>query len=176
MEPPKIGKCALIHTFLWHFSGSLYVVNELDYEEKNIHEISIRATDSISGIYADVLLSISIIDVNDCYPEIENDNYNITLPENIPFGSQILKINATDRDSGANGKLSYFIESIDGRNDSDTFYIDVSEGYLYLKTSLDYELKTHHHVVVHVKDHGSPQLSSKCNVFIGGKSHKTFSF
>ncbi|XP_064544890.1 fat-like cadherin-related tumor suppressor homolog isoform X2 [Drosophila montana] len=150
-------------------TGSLYVVNELDYEEKNIHEISIRATDSISGIYADVLLSITVIDVNDCYPEIENDNYNITLPENIPFGSQILKINATDRDSGANGKLSYFIESIDGRNDSDTFYIDVSEGYLYLKTSLDYELKTHHHVVVHVKDHGSPQLSSKCNVFIAVK-------
>ncbi|XP_030245298.1 fat-like cadherin-related tumor suppressor homolog isoform X2 [Drosophila navojoa] len=147
-------------------TGSLYVVNELDYEEKNIHEISIRATDSISGIYADVLVSITVIDVNDCYPDIENDYYNITLPENIPFGSQILKINATDRDSGVNGKLSYFIESIDGRNDSDTFYIDVNEGYLYLKTALDFEVKDHHHVIVHVKDHGSPQLSSKCNIFI----------
>ncbi|EDW19762.2 fat-like cadherin-related tumor suppressor homolog isoform X3 [Drosophila mojavensis] len=150
-------------------TGSLYVVNELDFEEKNIHEISIRATDSISGIYADVLVSITVIDVNDCYPDIENDYYNITLPENIPFGSQILKINATDRDSGVNGKLSYFIESIDGRNNSDTFYIDVNEGYLYLKASLDFELKDHHHVVVHVKDHGSPQLSSKCNVFIAVK-------
>ncbi|XP_032591457.1 fat-like cadherin-related tumor suppressor homolog isoform X2 [Drosophila grimshawi] len=147
-------------------TGSLCVVNELDYEEKNAHEISIRATDSISGIYADVLLSITVIDVNDCYPEIESDNYNITLPENTPFGSQILQINATDLDSGANGKLSYFIESIDGRNDSDTFYIDVSEGSLYLKTPLDYELKRYHHVVVHVKDHGSTPLTSKCNVFI----------
>ncbi|XP_062134609.1 LOW QUALITY PROTEIN: fat-like cadherin-related tumor suppressor homolog [Drosophila sulfurigaster albostrigata] len=147
-------------------TGSLYVVNELDYEQNQTHEILVRATDSLSGIFADVLLSITVIDVNDCYPEIEKDNYNITLPENIPFGSQVLQINATDKDSGANGKLSYFIESINGRNDSDTFYIDVADGILYLKTPLDYELEKSHHVVVHVKDHGSPSLTSKCNVFI----------
>lgn len=149
-------------------SGSLYVVNELDYEKQQNYELIVRATDSISGVYAEVVVSIAVIDVNDCYPEIEKDNYNITLPENIPFGSQILQINATDKDSNANGNLSYFIESINGLKDSDTFYIDITDGSLYLKTPLDYESESHHHIIVSVKDHGLPPLVSKCNVFITG--------
>ncbi|XP_030375675.1 fat-like cadherin-related tumor suppressor homolog [Scaptodrosophila lebanonensis] len=147
-------------------TGSLYVVNELNYEDMKTHEVSIRATDSVSGIFAEVILTIIVTDVNDCYPEIESDNYNITLTENTPFGSQILKINASDLDSGANAELSYFIESINGQKNLDTFYIDISEGYLYLKTPLDYEVLRYHHVIVVVKDHGSPALSSKANIFI----------
>ncbi|XP_033149615.1 fat-like cadherin-related tumor suppressor homolog [Drosophila busckii] len=147
-------------------TGALYVVNELDYEKQVMHEIAIRATDSLSGIFADVLLSITVIDVNDCYPEIQKDNYNVTLSENSPFGTQVLQINATDRDSGANGILSYFIESINGQNNTNTFYIDVNDGCLYLKVPLDYETIKYHHIVVNVKDHGSPSLSSICNVFI----------
>ncbi|XP_068148588.1 LOW QUALITY PROTEIN: fat-like cadherin-related tumor suppressor homolog [Drosophila tropicalis] len=147
-------------------TGSIYVVSELNYEEQTNHDITIRATDSFSGIFVEVFLSVTVIDVNDCYPEIESDIYNITLPENTPFASQILKINATDADTGANAKLSYFIESINSENDSEIFYIDINEGHLYLKKPLDYELKKFHHIVIHVKDHGSPPLSSRCNIFI----------
>ncbi|KRK02312.1 uncharacterized protein Dyak_GE19644, isoform C [Drosophila yakuba] len=147
-------------------TGSIFVVNELDYEKISSHDVSIRATDSLSGVYAEVVLSVSILDVNDCYPEIESDMYNITIPENSSFGTQILKINATDKDSGANAKLSYYIESINGQNNSELFYIDVTDGNLYLKTPLDYEQIKYHHVVVNVKDHGSPSLSSRSNVFI----------
>ncbi|EDV52449.2 uncharacterized protein Dere_GG16079 [Drosophila erecta] len=147
-------------------TGSIFVVNELDYEKISSHDVSIRATDSLSGVYAEVVLSVSIMDVNDCYPEIESDIYNITIPENSSFGTQILKINATDKDSGANAKLSYYIESINGQNNSELFYIDVTDGNLYLKTPLDYEQVKYHHVVVNVKDHGSPSLSSRSNVFI----------
>ncbi|XP_043649668.1 fat-like cadherin-related tumor suppressor homolog isoform X2 [Drosophila teissieri] len=147
-------------------TGSIFVVNELDYEKISSHDVSIRATDSLSGVYAEVVLSVSIMDVNDCFPEIESDIYNITIPENSSFGTQILKINATDKDSGANAKLSYYIESINGQNNSELFYIDVTDGNLYLKTPLDYEQIKYHHVVVNVKDHGSPSLSSRSNVFI----------
>ncbi|KAH8411154.1 hypothetical protein KR222_008786, partial [Zaprionus bogoriensis] len=147
-------------------TGSLYVVNDLDFEKQQIYEILVRATDSISGVYAEVMVSIKVIDVNDCYPEFDKDNYNITLPENIPFGSQILQVNATDMDFNANGKLSYFIESINGQNDSDTFYIDITDGSLYLKTRLDFELEQHYLIIVYVTDNGLPQLTSKCNVLI----------
>lgn len=147
-------------------TGSIFVVNELDYEKISSHDVSIRATDSLSGVYAEVVLSVSIMDVNDCYPEIESDIYNLTIPENASFGTQILKINATDNDSGANAKLSYYIESINGQNNSELFYIDVTDGNLYLKTPLDYEQIKYHHIVVNVKDHGSPSLSSRSNVFI----------
>ncbi|XP_017135093.1 fat-like cadherin-related tumor suppressor homolog [Drosophila miranda] len=147
-------------------TGSIFVVNELDYEKQNSHDVTIRATDSLSGIYAEVVLSVAIVDVNDCYPEIESDIYNITIPENTSFGTQIIQINATDADSGANAKLSYFIESINGQNNSELFYIDIADGHLYLKTPLDYELIKYHHIIVSVRDHGSPPLSSRSNIFI----------
>jgi hypothetical protein len=80
--------------------GAIYVVDELDYEQKQNYELILRATDSISGVSADVPVSVVIKDVNDCPPEIEQDSYNITVSESKTFGTQILKVVAKDNDTG----------------------------------------------------------------------------
>jgi len=36
--------------------GVIYVVDELDYEQKKQYELTVRATDSVSGVYAEVLV------------------------------------------------------------------------------------------------------------------------
>uniref|UniRef100_A0A0A1WPP1 Fat-like cadherin-related tumor suppressor homolog n=1 Tax=Zeugodacus cucurbitae TaxID=28588 RepID=A0A0A1WPP1_ZEUCU len=147
-------------------TGVIYIVNELDYETKQSHEFLVRATDSLSGIYAEVTVSIIVEDANDCYPTIEQDNYNISISENLLIGSQIMKVNASDCDANANSELSYFIDSVDGKNNSALFYIDMAEGYLYLKSNLDAEESTFHHIILIVKDHGTPSLSSRANVWL----------
>jgi protocadherin Fat 1/2/3 len=76
------------------------VVDELDYEQKQNYELILRATDSISGVSADVPVSVVVKDVNDCPPEIEQDSYNITVSESKTFGTQILKVVAKDNDTG----------------------------------------------------------------------------
>ncbi|XP_058985182.1 fat-like cadherin-related tumor suppressor homolog isoform X2 [Musca domestica] len=147
-------------------TGMLYVVNTLDFEMQKSHELIVRATDIVSGVFAEVTLSIGVEDANDCYPHIETDNYNITLPENLPLGSQVLKINASDCDSDANSVLSFHIDATNGDRDSELFYIDVADGSIYLKHQLNYEECKSYLLIIKVKDHGTPSLTSRANVWI----------
>lgn len=41
-------------------TGAIYVVDELDFETKQNYDLIIRATDSVSGVYAEVPLSIAV--------------------------------------------------------------------------------------------------------------------
>lgn len=75
-------------------------MDELDYEQKQNYELIIRATDGVSGVFAEVPVSVLVQDVNDCPPEIEQDSYNISVSEGAPFGTPIHKIVARDNDTG----------------------------------------------------------------------------
>lgn len=81
-------------------SGVIYVVDELDYEQKKQYELTVRATDSVSGVYAEVLVSILVLDVNDCPPEFTQDSYNVSVSEAAPFGTSILRVYSRDNDTG----------------------------------------------------------------------------
>jgi len=81
-------------------SGVIYVVDELDYEQKQQYELTIRATDGVFPVYAEVLVSILVQDVNDCPPEFTQDAYNISVSEAAPFGTSILKVVSRDNDTG----------------------------------------------------------------------------
>lgn len=114
-------------TMMKNLTGAIYVVDELDYETKQNYDLIIRATDSVSGVYAEVPLSIAVSgnltkgflcklfqsnlgrclppDVNDCPPTLPQDNYDITVSESAPFGSVILKVAAQDSDGPGNYKF-----------------------------------------------------------------------
>jgi protocadherin Fat 1/2/3 len=72
----------------------------LDYEQEQNYELVIRATDGVSGVSAEVPVSVNVQDVNDCPPEISQDSYNVTVSESAPFGTPILKVVAKDNDTG----------------------------------------------------------------------------
>lgn len=145
------------------------MVNNLDFENQQSYQLFITATDSVSGVYAEVPVSILVEDANDCYPLAEEEIYNITLPENTSIGSQIVKIRATDCDFDANSVISYTIESINGETFSNLFYIDLADGTLFLKHQLNYEECKSYLIVIGVHDHGTPSLQSRANVWINGK-------
>lgn len=42
------------------FPGAIYVVDELDFETKQAYNLAIRATDSVSGVFAEVPLSVAV--------------------------------------------------------------------------------------------------------------------
>lgn len=46
------------------------------------------------------MLYINVIDVNDNAPVFEPRIYTQRIPENIPKGSEVIKLQATDKDSG----------------------------------------------------------------------------
>lgn len=92
--------CFWVYNLLFDKSGVIYVVDELDYEQKKQYELTVRATDSVSGVYAEVLVSILVLDVNDCPPEFTQDSYNISVSEAAPFGTSVLRVSSRDNDTG----------------------------------------------------------------------------
>lgn len=149
-------------------TGAIYVVDELDYEQKQNYEIVIRATDSVSGVSAEVPVSVLVQDINDCPPEFETDSYNVSVSEASLFGISILKVHANDNDTGINQMVSYAIQT-DSKNVSDYFHMDAASGVVYLKRALDHEQIPLHHFTVMAMDKGVPSLSSTAHVWVSGK-------
>ena len=81
-------------------AGLIYIVNQLDYEAHSKYELLVRATDSVSGVYAEVPVNINVEDANDSPPEFTSNAYNVTLLEATPFGTVVLTVSAHDLDSG----------------------------------------------------------------------------
>ena len=103
--------------------GVVYVVQSLDYETKQLHQLTLRATDSKGGGYSEALLLLHVLDVNDCAPEFLQESYQVEVSEAQPSGSVILQVSARDRDSGVNQELEYSIRP-DQANFSDIFSIN----------------------------------------------------
>ncbi|XP_076646631.1 FAT atypical cadherin kugelei isoform X8 [Halictus rubicundus] len=146
-------------------TGVISVVDELDYEQKKQYELTVRATDSVSGVYAEVLVSILVQDVNDCPPEFTQDSYNISVSEAATFGTSVLQVKTRDNDTGINQEVRYAIQN-DTEGSTDLFHIDPEEGVIFLKRSLDHESHESHHFTVIAIDRGVPSLTSTAHVWV----------
>ncbi|XP_053564600.1 protocadherin Fat 3 isoform X2 [Bombina bombina] len=82
---------------------------------------------------------------------------DVSVKEDLPVGTSILKIKAIDADSGFNGKVIYTIS--DGNTDS-CFAIDMETGQLAVMMPMDQELSDKYLLNITVYDLGSPQKSS----------------
>lgn len=71
---------------------------------------------------------VSIIDANDNSPIFEQASYSFIIPENLPPGSSIANITATDIDSGQLGEITYSLRGF-GIN---KFGTNPQNGNLYL--------------------------------------------
>ncbi|XP_022252382.1 fat-like cadherin-related tumor suppressor homolog [Limulus polyphemus] len=143
-------------------NGVIYVGDELDYEKTTEHHLTVRATDSTTGAYFQVLVNIIVEDVNDNPPSFTQDVYNVTISEATPFGTTILRVEARDRDKNASQALRYSVLG----TASAYFHVDSIEGNIIIKHSLDHEVQSVHHFVVMATDNGSPSLSTTADVWV----------
>ena len=56
-------------------------------------------------------LDITIIDVNDNVPVFTRPLYTAQVKEDVPLGVTILKVEAEDKDSGENARVSYTVDN-----------------------------------------------------------------
>ncbi|XP_041355036.1 cadherin EGF LAG seven-pass G-type receptor 2-like isoform X2 [Gigantopelta aegis] len=77
------------------------------------------------------VLKIRVIESNMNAPSFQQQLYTVTVPENTPVGTTVLKVTATDKDYGAN-----IFYGIDTQN---TFKMDENSGFIVVKQPLDYE-------------------------------------
>uniref|UniRef100_A0A3Q2VIW8 Protocadherin alpha-8-like n=1 Tax=Haplochromis burtoni TaxID=8153 RepID=A0A3Q2VIW8_HAPBU len=86
----------------------LVVQKSLDREIAGSHSLILKALDGgkppKSG---DMNILVNVLDINDNAPAFPKHDYSFTLSENIPLGTIVVQVNATDLDDGPNGEIVY---------------------------------------------------------------------
>lgn len=122
-----------------------------------INENTLNENDLIN-----IQLSIVILDVNDHVPQFESEHFHFIIPENLPAGALIGRVQAHDPDIFLNGKISYTLfghDLIQSVNRT-MFRIDKDTGELFLLDyELDYEIKKEYTLMVEAKDHGDVETT-----------------
>ena len=144
----------------------LKVNGMLDYEITPFYLLKIRAYDGGNPPkYGEMTLNITIIDTNDNQPIFNTSRYFAKVPENVTVGTSVLQVFATDRDSGNNGEISYYIDRqrSDERNNFD---INASTGVVFVNKPLDYEKKHAYELIVVAQDSGDAKLQTTAVVSV----------
>ncbi|XP_069780628.1 protocadherin Fat 1a isoform X4 [Narcine bancroftii] len=96
---------------------------------------------------------VYIIDMNDNTPEFKQSSYKSSVSENVPVGTSVLTVSATDVDTGENGYVTYSIANLNPH----PFVIDYFSGVIRTSEELDYELMPRiYNLRVRASDWGSP--------------------
>ncbi|XP_029303816.1 protocadherin-16 [Cottoperca gobio] len=144
-------------------SGTIRTALPLDHETCSSLDLEIQARSGSPPAYGTSRVRITISDVNDNGPTfLPSSSESLLLPEITKMGTVIYSIQATDKDSGHNGQLSFDLISpgAAGSSGQRTFGVDRGSGEVRLIGSLSYESIPRYDLQVVAKDGGAPQLSS----------------
>lgn len=108
----------------------------LDREVRTGYTLTVIAQDQghppLSGT---ATVEVTVLDINDHSPQFERSVYTADIPEDIPIGSHVLDVKATDLDQGPNGRVHYFLSS----SSHSMFIIDQDTGSIITTAPLDRE-------------------------------------
>eukprot|EP00062_Callorhinchus_milii_P015212 gi/632965391/ref/XP_007898867.1/ PREDICTED: protocadherin Fat 4-like [Callorhinchus milii] len=138
-------------------TGLLSLVESLDFEMDSFHVLQIYGQDAgwISKT-GSLNVLVQVEDVNDNPPRFCNTIFFATVAENSPCGTEVLKLNATDVDTGLNAEINFSID--DGH--TDMFAVDQQSGIITVQEILDFEMLQFYEITVrafnlHDTDHFS---------------------
>ncbi len=88
--------------------AELVLEKELDREQQKEIDMILTATDGGSPQRSGTaVIHITVLDANDNVPVFSESVYKVTLAENTPSGTEIIRVSATDADEGPNGEVTY---------------------------------------------------------------------
>uniref|UniRef100_A0A7N9AM96 Photoreceptor cadherin n=1 Tax=Mastacembelus armatus TaxID=205130 RepID=A0A7N9AM96_9TELE len=131
-------------------SGNVTLIQELDREKQDEISVLVSVTDGRNKVVETV--RVFVTDTNDEPPEFQNLPFIIDIPEDTAPGTSIYRVQAVDKDMGAGGSVSYYLQT----SPFAKFTIDGHSGILRVKPgeTLDYETTPTHFVTVVAKDGG----------------------
>ncbi|XP_015231642.1 PREDICTED: protocadherin-11 X-linked-like isoform X2 [Cyprinodon variegatus] len=133
----------------------------LDYETTREYAIKIVASDrGTPPLNTSAMVLIKIKDENDNAPIFPQPEIQLSIPENNDPSTQLIKISATDADSGHNAEIIYTL----GPDAPDGFNIDRRSGILSVGKRLDREKQERYSFTVMARDNGSAPLQSNVTV------------
>ncbi|KAG9335344.1 hypothetical protein JZ751_005346 [Albula glossodonta] len=145
----------------------LVLQKALDREHKAEHRLLLTAVDGGNPPKSGNLnVTVAVLDNNDNRPVFGQDVYSVTLEENVKIGSVVIKVNATDRDQGANGDVEYTFGRNLNRKALDTFSLDRVSGEIRVKGQVDFEDTEVYELDVQASDKGQHPMTVDCSVII----------
>ncbi|XP_065411879.1 protocadherin gamma-B5-like isoform X34 [Chrysemys picta bellii] len=138
----------------------------LDREKQSSHLLILTAVDGGDPVRTGtVQIRINVTDANDNPPTFTEKVYKIRLRENLPKGSLVLQVKATDMDAGFNAQITYSFSNI---LDSvrQLFSLDPGNGSITTRGIIDYEEANSYVLSVEAKDGGGLVGHSKIEVDI----------
>ncbi|XP_054890860.1 protocadherin alpha-8-like isoform X9 [Poeciliopsis prolifica] len=145
----------------------LVLKRSLDREQKSHHLLHLTGVDGGKPPRSGTLnISIVVLDSNDNRPKFSVETYEVEIQENIPVGTSVLRINATDADEGANGEIEYSLGKTLKKNVYDIFELDKITGLIRVKGAIDYEENDVYKLDIEASDKGTPPLTGECRVIV----------
>eukprot|EP00071_Canis_lupus_P025290 XP_013978118.1 protocadherin Fat 3 isoform X1 [Canis lupus familiaris] len=142
--------------------GTIVIAKPLDAEQRSIYNMSVEVTDGTNVAVTQVF--IKVLDNNDNGPEFSQLNYDVTISEDVLPDTEILQIEATDRDE--KHKLTYTVHSSIDSVSMRKFRIDPSTGVLYTAERLDHEAQDKHILNIMVRDQEFPYRRNLARVIV----------
>ncbi|XP_049564578.1 protocadherin alpha-6 isoform X3 [Orcinus orca] len=145
----------------------LVLRKSLDREEAPEHNLFLMATDQGKPeLTATVQLLVTVLDVNDNAPSFGQSEYEAKIFENSDNGTIVMRLNASDRDEGANGEFSYSFSSLVPSMVSNQFRIDPNTGEIVIQGNLDFENINSYKIRIDATDKGHPPMTGHCTILV----------
>ncbi|XP_023607810.1 protocadherin gamma-B1-like [Myotis lucifugus] len=142
----------------------LLLEKPLDREQQNSHRLILTAMDGgdppLSGT---TQIQILVTDANDHAPVFSQDTYRVRLQENVPRGTSVLRVKATDQDEGANAQITYAFLSAPTSTNL-LFNLNPNTGDITTNGTVDFEETSMYMLAVEAKDGGVH--TAHCSVHI----------
>ncbi|XP_041049367.1 protocadherin beta-8-like isoform X7 [Carcharodon carcharias] len=145
----------------------LVLERPLDREKQSTHRLELLAKDGgIPPKSGTAEIIITVQDANDNAPVFPNSVYRISLLENSPKGTLLIKLNATDLDDGLNGEILYSFSSHTSARVRGLFSLDSKNGEIRVKGPLDYEEDSVFEINVEAMDQGPNPIPGYCHILV----------
>ncbi|XP_008567695.1 PREDICTED: protocadherin gamma-A12 [Galeopterus variegatus] len=142
----------------------LVLEKPLDRERQSSHLLVLTAVDGGDPVLSgSACIQIEVTDANDNPPVFSQDVYKVSLRENVPPGTSVLKVTATDQDEGVNAEITYSFKSL--RDDiGNTFMLDHQNGEIKSKDHIDFEITSSYIMNIEAKDGGG--MATECKIML----------
>ncbi|XP_062943727.1 protocadherin gamma-A3 [Cynocephalus volans] len=164
----KLGPNDYFSLAVTSVSGAKYpelvLERALDREKKEVHQLVLGASDGGDPVHSGTLyIQVVVLDANDNPPVFTQPEYHVSVQENVPVGTRLVTVNATDLDEGFNAQVSYILDKMPGKINQ-VFDLNSVTGDISILKSLDYEDTMFYEIKIEAQD--GPGLLSRAKVLV----------
>uniref|UniRef100_A0A3B4WJW5 Si:dkey-22o22.2 n=1 Tax=Seriola lalandi dorsalis TaxID=1841481 RepID=A0A3B4WJW5_SERLL len=144
--------------------GVVKLKKKVDFEKPHERTFNLTLKAEDADFFSLAYCLVQVEDSNDHAPVFFPQFYESpALSEDVPVGTIVAQVTASDLDSGQNGRFSY---SISKESDPYSQFLVDQSGWVVVADSLDREKISQHRIMVHATDAGSPPLTGTAIVMV----------